>query len=167
MNIVSNSSPLIFLAKLGRLDVLNRLFDKVYIPQAVYNEVVLADKDDDANHLIEEKIKTGQINRFKVQNEVAIRTLLGRLHQGEVEAIIGAGELKINSVILDDLYARNKAKQLDLAVTGTLGILLLAYKRGLVEDLKAELQKLIAAGYRISDALIQTVIREIEIDNRD
>jgi len=167
MNIVSNSSPLIFLAKLGRLDVLNRLFDKVYIPQAVYNEVVLADKDDDASHLIEEKIKTGQINRFKVQNEVAIRTLLGRLHQGEVEAIIGAGELKINSVILDDLYARNKAKQLDLAVTGTLGILLLAYKRGLVEDLKSELQKLIAAGYRISDALIQTVIREIEIDNRD
>ena len=167
MNIVSNSSPLIFLAKLGRLDVLNRLFDKVYIPQAVYNEVVLADKDDDASHLIEEKIKTGQINRFKVQNEVAIRTLLGRLHQGEVEAIIGAGELKINSVILDDLYARNKAKQLDLAVTGTLGILLLAYKRGLVEDLKSELQKLIAAGYRISGALIQTVIREIEIDNRD
>ena len=167
MNIVSNSSPLIFLAKLGRLDVLNRLFDKVYIPQAVYNEVVLADKDDDASHLIEEKIKTGQINRFKVQNEVAIRTLLGRLHQGEVEAIIGAGELKISSVILDDLYARNKAKQLDLAVTGTLGILLLAYKRGLVEDLKSELQKLIAAGYRISDALIQTVIREIEIDNRD
>lgn len=163
MNIVSNSSPLIFLGKIGRIDVLNRLFEKVYIPEAVFNEVVLAGKDDDVSHLVEEKIKAGQIDKFKVHNEVAIRALLGRLHQGEVEVIIGAGELKINSVLLDDLYARNKAKQFELSVTGTIGILLLAYKQGLVKDLKSELQKLIDVGYRISDTLMQTVIKEIEI----
>ena len=44
MNIVSNSSPLIFLSKIGRLDVLTQIFNKVYIPYAVYEETVLVPK---------------------------------------------------------------------------------------------------------------------------
>ena len=48
MNIVSNSSPLIFLSKIGRLDVLTQIFNKIYIPYAVYDETVLSHKTDDA-----------------------------------------------------------------------------------------------------------------------
>jgi transcriptional repressor NrdR len=53
MNIVSNSSPLIFLSKIGRLHVLEKLFDKVYIAQAVYDETVLSAKSDDITDQIE------------------------------------------------------------------------------------------------------------------
>jgi predicted nucleic acid-binding protein len=166
MDIISNSSPIIFLSKIGMLDLLVKLFDNIYIPDAVYDEVSLSDKDDNVSRLIKEKVDLGQIKKFKVKNIVAVRALLGRLHQGEVEVIIGANEMKIKMVILDDLYARNKATQLDLDVTGTIGILLLAYRNGLISNLELELQKLISIGCRISDTLMQQILKDIVI-NKD
>jgi len=56
----------------------------------------------------------------------------GRLHQGELEAIILAQELSADFVILDDLLARRKAQRLEINVIGTLGLLLLFEKRGLL-----------------------------------
>jgi predicted nucleic acid-binding protein len=53
--------------------------------------------------------------------------------------MIGAIERNIQTVVLDDNAARNKAKQLGLDVTGTLGILQGAYKKGLVDDLEQEI----------------------------
>ena len=160
MNIVSNSSPIIFLSKIGKIDLLNNLFSKVYIPQAVYSETVLADKSDDVSRVVSEKIKANQIEIYKVQNETAIKALTGRLHLGEVEVIIGADELGVKSVVLDDLYARNKAKQFKLSVTGTLGILLLASRQGLITDIEIELENLIDAGFRVSDDLIEEIIQK-------
>jgi predicted nucleic acid-binding protein len=157
MKIVSNTSPLIFLSKIGRLEILSALFDKVYISMAVYHEFTV-NKNDDANQIIHDKITSGLIEVFKVQNEVAVKTLMGRLHFGEIETIIGAGELKVQRVILDDLYARNKARQFDLLVTGTLGILLLGYHEGIIKDIQAEIQKLKIAGFRISDDIIEKIL---------
>jgi predicted nucleic acid-binding protein len=45
MIIISDSTPLINFAKLGRLDLLQKLFEKVYIPEAVYYEVVIEGED--------------------------------------------------------------------------------------------------------------------------
>ena len=160
MSIISNSSPLIFLGKIGRLDILEKLFVKVYIPQAVYDETVLPDKDDDVSRTIVEKVSLGQFEVFKVGNEVAIRALAGRLHLGEIEVIIGADELNIRNVILDDVYARNKAKQFELSVTGTLGILLLAFNQGFIEDIELELQRLMDIGFRISNDLLRKIISQ-------
>jgi predicted nucleic acid-binding protein len=55
---------------------------------------------------------------------------LGRLHQGELEAMILSQELNIDYVILDDLLARRKAQRLGLKVIGTIGLLLFLEKRG-------------------------------------
>jgi len=58
-----------------------------------------------------------------------VRGALGRLHQGELEAIILAQEIAADYVVLDDLLARRKAHYLTVDVIGTVGLLLLLEKR--------------------------------------
>jgi predicted nucleic acid-binding protein len=134
------------------------MFDKIYIPYAVYDETVLSQKTDNVASEIELLIAKGQVIRFDVRNELAIKALSGRLHLGEVQVIIGASELGIQEVLLDDLHARNKAKQFDLNIIGTLGILKLAYKRGITYDLKSDIVKLLDADFRISSSLLQRIL---------
>lgn len=61
-----------------------------------------------------------------------VQGALGRLHQGELEAIVLAQECTADYVVLDDLLARRKAQRLEINVIGTVGLLLLLEKRGLV-----------------------------------
>ncbi|WP_396642737.1 hypothetical protein [Methylomonas sp. 2B] len=61
-----------------------------------------------------------------------LKGALGRLHQGELEAIMLAQELSADFVILDDLLARRKAQRLEIKVMGTLGVLMLLNKRNLL-----------------------------------
>lgn len=58
-----------------------------------------------------------------------IKGAMGRLHEGELSAIVLAQELAADFVILDDLLARQKAQRLGFNVMGTLGLLLLMEKR--------------------------------------
>jgi predicted nucleic acid-binding protein len=95
---------------------------------------------------------------LEVSNKIAVNGLLGRMHLGEVEVIIGAIEKGIATVVLDENAARNKAKQLGLNATGTLGILLKAKKHGFVCDVHQEIIKLKNEGMYLSDAIIEQVL---------
>jgi len=153
MDIVINASPLIFLFKINRLDLLQKLFAKVYVPQAVLREI-------QAGSNIEAKELFSHISyeSLEVKNLTAVSELLGRLHAGEVEVIVGAIEIGIANVVLDDGYARNKAKQLNLEVTGTLGILLRAKQLGLIDNISKDIESLINAGMYLSDKIIERVV---------
>lgn len=155
MDIVINASPLIFLHKINRLDVLDKIFDTVYIPQAVLREV-------ESGNVSEAKKLLSSIPHkpLAVTNLTAVHGLLGRLHIGEVEVIIGAIEKEIANVVLDDMYARNKAKQLKLTVTGTLGILLRAKEMKVIGDISKDIEGLINAGMYLSEKLIERVLNE-------
>jgi len=155
MDIVINTSPLIFLYKIKRLEVLNKLFDNIYVPQAVLAELDSGNPDETTKILSAIPYKS-----LKVTNRIAVLGLLGRLHVGEVEAIIGAIEKGVKHVVLDDLYARNKAKQLKLEVTGTLGIIIMAKKTGLIENIHNDIKALTDAGMYISNKLIESILRE-------
>ena len=152
MDIVINASPLILLGKINRLDLLNRLFSKVYIPSAVLQEVQAIDKSQ-----MELKLSDITFERLNVTNKIAVRGLLGRLHQGEVEVMVGALEKGVLTVVLDESAARNKAKQLGLEATGTLGILLKAHKQGLIDDVLQEIDKLKQEGMYLSDSIIEKI----------
>ena len=152
MDAVINASPLILLSKINRLYLLNKLFDKVYIPAAVVNEIQAVGKE-------QVNLSDISFDILQVTNQVAVRGLLGRLHLGEIEVMIGAIEKNIRVVVLDENLARNKAKQLDLEPTGTLGILLKAKKQGLITDIEAEIINLKNAGMHISDNLIEKILK--------
>jgi len=151
--IICNASPLIFLSKIGRLHLLSDLFAEVFIPDGAWGEATR--KHDDATKSLQALKNSGKLVVFSVQNKVAVAAMIGRLHLGEVEVIVGAGELGILDVILDDGYARNKAKQMGLAVTGTLGILIAGYKAGIIDDLDSEIDSLRGIGFRISASVIE------------
>ena len=108
------------------------------------------------------ELSLGQTKFFplKVVNRVAVAGLLGRLHMGEAEVMIGAIEKGIATVVLDDNTARNKAKQLGLDVTGTLGILLRAHKAGIIADLAQEIAKLRDAGMYLSEGIVEKILLE-------
>ena len=155
MKVVMNASPLILLHKINRLDFLNKLFDNIIIPEAVIQEIIAIDSP-------EEPAILSNITHecIKVTNRAAIKSLLGRLHLGEVEVMIGALEKDVSTVVLDDFSARIKAKQLGLNVTGTLGIILRAKKQNLIADLTFEIEELKKAGMYISDDIIQQILKE-------
>ncbi|MCL2216372.1 MAG: DUF3368 domain-containing protein [Defluviitaleaceae bacterium] len=146
MEIVINSSPLIFLGGIERLTLLDDLFSKVYIPCAVLDEVKGLD------------LSSISYSPMRISNKQLAMGMLGCLHLGEVEVMVGAVENGIQYVVLDDNAARNKAKQSGLVVTGTLGVLRRARNMGLISNLEQEITKLRANGMYLTDKLVKRAL---------
>lgn len=152
MIIVSNAGPLISLARIERFELLRHILGHLYIPQAVYAEVVVqgarkAGSDET------QKALGDWINVLAVKDATMTRTLLTKLGQGESEAISLAMEMQANLVLLDDRKARTMAEFMGLNVSGTIGMLIQAYRKGLVRDLEQVLDELKAKGFRIGDGV--------------
>jgi predicted nucleic acid-binding protein len=121
--IVSNSTPLIALSKIGKLELLREYFGVVHIPKEVYDEVVTRGK----NLFGAMEVKNAEwIKVEEVRNKIAVESLLGYIGQGEAEAIILAKERNTKLLLIDDSDGRQIAERLGLKITGTIGILLLA-----------------------------------------
>lgn len=91
IQVMCNTSPIIGLLSIGRLNLLWELFETVFIPQAVYDELCA----DSASHKedieeIKHCIEHGQLIICRVENQQMVRSLYGRLHYGELEVMIGA-----------------------------------------------------------------------------
>jgi predicted nucleic acid-binding protein len=157
IEIVSNAGPLINFSLLKKIDLLKRLFDKVYIPDAVFDEIIVG-KNKPGEKELKQALKEGWLFKRTIENELAVQSLLGTLHRGEAEAIILSKELQIDRVIFDDLIARRKAAALGLKVTGTIGLMLLARQEGMSINMKENLDKLIDNGFRLSKSLYQRII---------
>jgi predicted nucleic acid-binding protein len=121
MKIVLNTSPIIFLSKIDCLKLLSECINDIYVPEAVIYEL--------HEYSLPAFIKIGTLSEI---GTAYVQGALGRLHQGELEAIMLAREIAADYVALDDLLARRKAQRLELNVIGTLGLLLLIEKRGLL-----------------------------------
>jgi predicted nucleic acid-binding protein len=147
MRLVSNSSPLIALAKLGMLRLLG---DEVVIPGAVFAELTESTKDyaDELGAWC-----TGKV--LEVRDRKAVDYLALILDRGEAEVIALAEERKTPLVLIDDIKARRIAKLRGLNVVGTLGILLDAKDKGLIRELKPFLDELMKKKIRISKELYE------------
>jgi hypothetical protein len=153
---VVNTSPLIFLAKLDRLDLLRIGADEVLVPPAVLEE---AQKyPDEAKRKIEEAASSW-LKVTPVRDRGVVEVLLADLGPGEAEAIALAREKGAERVVLDDLDGRRFARRVGLATIGTLGLLLAARLRGELPSLEAEIERLRAGGFRISTELVTAALR--------
>jgi len=154
MSIVSNSSPLILLAKIGRFNLLRDLFKLIYIPKSVYHEVVIVGAGRAGSKEVGEGVKSGWIKVEEVQISPELELILGR---GEAEAIALAEKLKL-PLIIDERKGRKIAERKGIKIIGTLGVLLKAHKLGLIEDLNTEVEKLIKAGIRIDKNILRRLL---------
>jgi uncharacterized protein len=153
---VTDSSPLIFLAKLDRLDLLRKDAEEILAPPAVLREV--AEQEDEATIQIGEARRTWlQVRPVK---DLRLSNVLKReLGDGEAEAITLASETNAVRIVLDDLDARRLADRLGLKPVGTLGLLLSAKLRGEIPSLRAEIDRLRLAGFRAAPALVKEILR--------
>ena len=148
MIVVSDASPLISLAILDKLDILDQIFNEIVIPTAVYNEITQKNKP----HL--QALKKFATNRVKqVQNRLAVQLLQRELDIGESEAIVLAKENNISDILIDEYKGRKIAKANGLSPIGTLGVLIQAKKKGTIKAVKPELDNLVANHRKISQKL--------------
>lgn len=155
--VVSNSSPIIHLAKIGHLDLLHDQFGEMVIPQAVYEECVT---DGKARPEVAAISQATWIRVAPVVNQDLIRLLSAEIDRGEAEAIALALEHQAALILLDDADAREKARLYRLNITGILGILLSAKRTGTIISLTEILADLRRTGFWLSPALTQRLLRE-------
>ncbi|MCV6606983.1 MAG: hypothetical protein OIF32_02130 [Campylobacterales bacterium] len=150
--IVSDSTTLIILSDLKRLDLLENLFDKILIPSSVYKEVNV--------------YGTFQLNDFieivDVKESELLESLKRLLDLGESEAIALAKERNL-PLIIDEKKGRKIALNLDLKILGLLGIIYLNIKREFLtkQEAKEFLQQAVKNGYRISKKLIEEMFKSL------
>ncbi len=155
--VVSNSGPLISLATIGRLGLLESLFNQVAIPEAVYEEVVTQGQGEPGSREVAE---ASWIRTISVQDRLAVTLLQEALDLGESEAIVLGQELNVRYILLDDALARRKADLIGLCVIGTLGILLMAKDARLVPGVKPLLDELKQTDFRMSERVHAAVLAQ-------
>jgi uncharacterized protein len=146
--IVSNSSPLIALARIERLDLVPALLQSILIPPAVAREIAPSIP-----------VLPPWVSVQAPARRPAVLTSRGRLGDGEREAIALAVEVGAVAVILDDRPARRMAEAAGLNVIGTLGLLLQARRGGLIETVRAELDRLRTTSFFLDEQLYDDVLR--------
>lgn len=156
MIIVSNTSPIINLAAIGQLELLQELYGTIAIPQAVYYEIAVKGYNQAGATEIQ---SYHWFERHQVQNVALVKRLIQQLDAGESEAITLAIEMQADLLLLDERRGRTIAKQFGLAVTGLLGILLIAKQRGYLKAVRPILHELMTvAGFWIDEELYKRVL---------
>lgn len=158
--IVSNSTALIHLAKIGKLSLLKRLFREIIIPAEVFNEVVTKGKEQqhpDA-FVVEKAVDEGWIKVMEVDTIMELEEF--GIDSGEAHAISLAKSLNV-AVLIDQTHARIAAKALGLKPRGTIFVLLAALRKKLLtyEEYIELLGELVKAGFRMSDEVYLEAVR--------
>lgn len=156
LKVVSNTTPIISLLKLNHLDLLQKLYTQIHIPEAVYREIEAGK----SKEYYKDLTKVNWINIIDIQNKQAVKYFLD-LDEGEAEAIILANELNANLIILDEKLGRFHAKHANLKVTGTVGVLIKAKLEKLISDLKPLLDELTDKEVWISEKLKFDILKKV------
>ena len=156
MIIVSDTSPISNLAKVGQLDLMQQIYGKVIIPKAVYEELL----DERAGETVITAVKSAVWLQVElVQNQELVNELRNQINIGEAEAIALAVAVKAEQLLMDERLGRQAAIGLGLQIIGVVGILLTAKHQGLILAVKPIMDALrIQASFRISSQLYEDVL---------
>jgi predicted nucleic acid-binding protein len=159
-DIVSNATPLIYLAKIGRLNLLKKVFEQILVPEEVKVEVVDRGKDlgERDAYLIEKAINDRWIKVLKSE----ILEIPIKLEPGEIAALSLAKNLGLKEVLVDEVPARTVARLLGLTPRGTIFPLLKALesKELNLNEFLEILNELIKQGFRLKEEVYLETIRK-------
>jgi uncharacterized protein len=158
VSIVSDTGPLVALAKVDALPLLAPLFTEVLIPTAVHGEL-MAKSGPEAARL---QAALGNFIRVApvpaIPPEIQAATL--NLGPGEREAMALAQNTAA-LLLIDERAGRRVARQLGLKIAGTVQVLLEAKRAGLIPEVKPLLLGMRSAGYYLSDSLLRTALADV------
>lgn len=158
--VVSNASPLIYLAKAGRMPLLRKVFGEVLIPEEVKAEVVDKGKqlgEGDA-YVVEKAIEDGWLKVLKAE---VLETPI-RLEPGEVAVLSVAKRLEQREVLVDEMSARTVARLMGLIPRGTVFVLLkaLEIKEISLGEFLDALSDLVKHGFRLREEVYLEAVRK-------
>jgi hypothetical protein len=154
MIVVSDTSPILSLALIGRLELLHELYGTLVIPEAVRSELVATAQDG-----AQEIAQAAWIIPRPIETDVLLKLLLREVDRGEAEAIGLAVRLKADVLLIDERKARHLAADLELGVVGLLDVLPDTKQRGLITSVKPVLDDLVTrARFRVSRKLYQRTL---------
>lgn len=167
---VSDATPLIYLAKIGKLHLLKEIFNQIQIPPEVKKETVDRGKEKgypDAipieQALNDGWILTDTLTEDSLKTSEALTQVTG-IDIGEAQTITLAKQKKERQVLIDQANARETAKRLNLTPKGTIYIIITAAKRQLLtkKEAKQTLDNLIDANFHISVEIYRDALKTIE-----
>ncbi len=160
MLVVSNTSPILNLALIDRLSLMQEQFTTVTIPKGVLEELRVGENLPGSKKILE-ALDAKWLQVEDVQDSALLRILRRELDAGEAEAIALALKSRAKRVLLDESEARRIAKDLELKVTGVLGILLRACRQKRIPSLRTEMGRLREkAGFYIADHLFEDLLKQ-------
>lgn len=162
MIVVSDTTPLISLLKIDRLDLLEKLFGQVLIPQAVFHELTA----DERFQFEADQIRKREFVIVKAVQNPGSADILKRatgLDQGESEAIILTDELNADVLLMDEAKGRAVSFQMGFKIMGTIGILMAAYEENelTADEVKACIKGLQSAGRHIGQKHYQMLLDKL------
>jgi predicted nucleic acid-binding protein len=156
--IISNTSPIINLAAISQLELLNKLYGKIIIPQAVHHEITVKGAGQAGSAEIE-KLKWIEVKSTSNQN--LVQALKMELDDGESEAIALAVELNATLLLIDERRGRAVANRFGVRHIGILAMFIEAKQKGLIKVVKPLLDDLMSkAGFWLSQKLYDRVLKE-------
>jgi predicted nucleic acid-binding protein len=153
--VLCDSAVLIGLAKTGRLDLLQKVFSKIYIPEQVFKEVVERAEGKPGARFINE---AEWIETRTIEDKKQISLLMGSLDKGEAEVLALAKDVEADLILLDEKRARQSAIIAGFKVMGVLGLLILAKNLGLLQEVRPLIEELQRKKFRISDRNIDEAL---------
>jgi hypothetical protein len=156
MPIVADSSGIIHLAAIGRLDLLRQMYGSVVLPPSVWDEVVVQGRGRPGEQELRKAAMAGWTTVVSPVSGVAFPTPSPSLHPGETEAIRLAVEIPGSLLLMDEAAGRYVAASLGVRVIGIVGILVRAKQVGLLAELKPVLEELQnPGGFRLTKSLVE------------
>ena len=152
---VVNASPVIVLSKIGRIDLLSLLCQELVIPESTAKEIQEGASSDPSVHWIRGEGKNLIAKDAPLSPEVSAWDL----GAGETAVLSWALQNSQYEAVVDDRAARNCASVLQIPVRGTLGVILLAKKSGIIELVAPILHDVLDAGLRVHPELQRDILR--------
>lgn len=152
MIVVADSSALIALAVCDALSLLVSVTDEIVVPPAVFDEVVVEGR----RH--SDELRTFLKGRVESVDASELESRTSGLGQGELEAIALCLQKKGALMLVDDQRARKAASECGLSISGSLGVLLMAKRRGLLPTIRPSLDRLRASDIHLSDELSREIL---------
>jgi len=156
--IIADSSPLISLAIIDQLNLLIKLYERVIVPPAVWNEVTVKGRD------MPGAFAVSQVTWFEIETPEPqiLQPLSILIDPGESEAIALAQKISNSIVLLDDSRARRIAERFDVPRIGTLGILRRAKINGMIDKIRPHIEYLKANNIYMAENLVNAILKDVD-----